>query len=147
MTQTLLTSIFTLLLSGVALAAEGKRYEGFSYLIANLLILIGFGAWAASIASKKGHNYTLWFIIGLLLPFIGQLIAWALPRKRVAKDKGQVQTLKASCEEGDGATEVPQPSILQRTCQKCGHTAFDYDHYYKEYSCKNCGWLIKQTDV
>lgn len=33
---------------------------------------------------------------------------------------------------------------LQSVCKKCGNRGFEYDNYFKEYSCKNCGWQVKQ---
>jgi hypothetical protein len=37
---------------------------------------------------------------------------------------------------------LPDPLFLQRTCVKCGRAGFDYDSYFREYTCKNCGWQI-----
>jgi bilin biosynthesis protein len=31
----------------------------------------------------------------------------------------------------------------QPMCEKCGSPEFEYDSYYKEYSCKECGWIVK----
>ncbi|GAG91634.1 unnamed protein product, partial [marine sediment metagenome] len=36
-----------------------------------------------------------------------------------------------------------QPAQEQSRCKKCGHYDFQYDGYWKEYVCKNCGWTIK----
>ena len=29
-------------------------------------------------------------------------------------------------------------------CIKCGCLNFEYDHYYSEYSCENCGWTVDE---
>lgn len=37
-------------------------------------------------------------------------------------------------------------SDQQAICEKCGSTEFEYDSYYKEYSCKECGWIVKDPE-
>lgn len=32
------------------------------------------------------------------------------------------------------------------SCEKCGCPDFDYDNSWKEYSCKNCGWIVKDEN-
>jgi hypothetical protein len=34
----------------------------------------------------------------------------------------------------------------QASCDKCSSPVFDYDSYYKEYSCKNCGWIVEDHE-
>ena len=34
----------------------------------------------------------------------------------------------------------------QAMCEKCGSPEFEYDSYYKEYSCKECGWIVKDPE-
>ena len=31
-------------------------------------------------------------------------------------------------------------------CGKCGYSDFEYDTYWKEYSCKNCGWMVENDE-
>lgn len=35
-----------------------------------------------------------------------------------------------------------KPQIKDRVCEKCGCTDFEFDSYWKETSCKECGWII-----
>jgi len=46
-----------------------------------------------------------------------------------------------------GDAEGHNPLLPQRLCPKCGHTGFDYDRYWKEYTCKNCGWQFDEPRV
>jgi hypothetical protein len=32
------------------------------------------------------------------------------------------------------------------SCSKCGAADFEYDSYWKEYSCKKCGWLVQDAE-
>ena len=32
-------------------------------------------------------------------------------------------------------------------CVKCGHSEYEYDKSWKEYSCKNCGWIIEKDNT
>lgn len=34
----------------------------------------------------------------------------------------------------------------EATCEKCRSSEFEYDAAWKEYSCKNCGWIVKDPD-
>jgi len=47
---------------------------------------------------------------------------------------------------GEANSVKPSGSLPEMTCKKCGHTGFDYDRYWKEHTCKNCGWQTKQVD-
>ena len=32
------------------------------------------------------------------------------------------------------------------SCRKCGATDFEYDNYWKEYSCSKCGWIVQDAE-
>ncbi len=32
-------------------------------------------------------------------------------------------------------------------CKKCGHSDFEYDELWKEYVCKNCGWIKNDQEL
>ena len=115
MKRTTIAFTFMLVLPGVAVAAE-KTYEHgrLGYIIAYLLIMFGFGAAAGNAASKKGYNYIMWFIVGLLLPFIGLVIAWVLPHKHIAggnREKEEIEQLTAEMSSNISDT---------KKCPKCG---------------------------
>jgi len=63
-------------------ATEGREYEGFTYAVVGLFILMGFAGGTADIAKKKGYNPVVWGVVGFVLNFLGVLIAYALPNKR-----------------------------------------------------------------
>jgi hypothetical protein len=35
-------------------------------------------------------------------------------------------------------------SKIEMMCQRCGYTEFDYESYWKEYTCKKCGWQTNE---
>lgn len=48
---------------------------------------------------------------------------------------------------GAGRVKSPDPILLQSECNQCGHRGFEYDRYYDEYSCENCGWQLKKVQA
>jgi transcription initiation factor TFIIIB Brf1 subunit/transcription initiation factor TFIIB len=33
-------------------------------------------------------------------------------------------------------------NFKEKVCIKCGNKNFEYDEYFNEYSCQNCGWIL-----
>jgi hypothetical protein len=118
-----------------AQAAEHSQYEGIGYLAANVLILIGFGVAAAEAASRKGYNYTMWFVVGLV-PLVGVCIAWALPRKRILP-RGDTHGRRADERTGGSESTTPEAS----SCPSCGglYTRTEYRADATQWTCRNCG--------
>ena len=43
---------------------------------------------------------------------------------------------------GGAPSEIPAPDTPVEKCEECGNSDFDYDPYFKEFTCQNCGWQI-----
>jgi|GEM_PF-5576185 len=74
----------------------------------------------------------------------GLIDLWGRHPLQAEQETARVSSTPASNHE-IRSTNVPDPYLLKSKCNNCGHTGFDYDSYWDEYSCKTCGWILKKS--
>lgn len=66
-----------------------------------------------------------------------------------SKSQGSLIPYKAALKEESFNSENNAKTDVvyqQVQCERCGHSEFEYDSYFDEYSCKKCGWTAKSDE-